>query len=146
MSPVYVEKRWIEEDRGYETPCWIWQLAIRDNGYGAAHVPGEFRQMTAHRFMYVERFGPISDDLVVDHLCRVRSCVNPDHLEAVTQRENVMRGVGLCAVNARKTHCLRGHEFTELNTRIDPTTGKRRCRACARGERARRRVALGVAA
>ena len=84
--------RHIEEDRGYRTPCWIWQLCIGKNGYGYGHLPGTRQGALAHRLAYEERHGAIPDGLVLDHLCRVKACVNPDHLEAVPQRVNVRRG------------------------------------------------------
>jgi len=75
--------------------------------------------------------------LEIDHLCRVRCCVNPDHLEAVTHRENILRGNTFAAVNAAKTHCPKGHEYTPENTRIH-TGGRRQCIACSRAyDRAR---------
>jgi hypothetical protein len=86
-------ERYRVEDRGYETPCWIWLLRINPSGYGTTTVNrgGRFRTMPAHRFFYEEHVGPIPEGLEIDHLCRVRSCVNPDHLEAVTQQENIRR-------------------------------------------------------
>lgn len=76
--------RWIEEDRGYDSPCWIWQWS-RTGPYGQA------RGGLAHRVVYTERVGPVPDGLHLDHLCRVALCVNPDHLEPVTQQENNRR-------------------------------------------------------
>lgn len=87
--------------------------------------------MGAHRYAYEHFIGPIPEGLQVDHLCRVRNCVNPDHLEAVTCRENVLRGDGVAAANARATHCPQGHAYDEANT-YTWTNGGRHCRACAR--------------
>lgn len=81
---------YVEEDRGYSTPCWIWQKAKNHLGYG--QTTSNYRQWPAHRFYYVCLFGPVSDDLPLDHLCRVRACVNPDHLEPVSTAENTRRG------------------------------------------------------
>jgi hypothetical protein len=85
--------RYLEEDRGYGTPCWIWQLRIRDNGYGSASV--NRKPYPAHRLYWENRNGQkVPDGLVLDHLCRQRACVNPDHLELVTHPENCRRGLG----------------------------------------------------
>lgn len=84
----------------------------------------------AHRAAYIRWKGEIEPGLVIDHICRERRCVNPDHLEAVTNRLNILRGVGATAINARKTHCKRGHEFTPENTWV--YQGMRRCRECGR--------------
>lgn len=77
--------------------------------------------------------GPIPEGLDLDHLCRVRQCVNPDHLEPVTARENLMRSpLTQASINSAKTHCKRGHEFTPDNTRIFPKSGSRCCKTCER--------------
>ncbi len=94
--------------------------------------------MRAHRFAYELLVGPIPDGLVIDHLCRVRHCVNPAHMEPVTRWENTLRGGSFSAVAARQTHCVNGHPFDEENTHVD-RRGFRRCRACNR-ERLRRRA------
>jgi hypothetical protein len=115
--------RYIEEDRGYATPCWIWQRGIKRDGY-----PKDWdgkRSVQAHRYYYEMHVGPIPEGLVIDHLCRVRTCVNPEHLEPVTHAENMRR-----SGPAQKTHCVNGHEFNEANTYIRPSGG-RQCRACA---------------
>lgn len=112
-----------------QTGCWVWQRAERGSGYGAKWHNGACGY--AHRFFYERYVGPIPEGLHIDHLCRNRRCVNPDHLEAVTNRENILRGTGFSAVNARKTHCVNGHPFDEENTYIRPD-GDRDCRACKR--------------
>lgn len=126
-----LESKWIAQDHGYLTPCWIWQRNTDQAGYG------RHGSKRAHRMVYESRIGPIPEGLTLDHLCRVHACVNPDHLEPVTRAVNVMRGEGHAAVNARKTHCVRGHKFDERNTFIRPE-GWRACRACHRGQRNRK--------
>lgn len=120
-------------------PCWIWQGRPSREGYGRIGLDGGRHApvMLVHRFVYELLVGPIPDGLTLDHLCRVRLCVNPAHLEPVTRGENVMRGVGFAPENARKTHCPHGHEYDVANTWISPK-GYRNCRACNR-EKARRR-------
>lgn len=109
--------------------CWLWTGSQSDNGYGSFTDDGR-RTVSAHRFSFEMHVGPIPDDLVIDHLCRVHHCVNPDHLEAVTIRVNTLRGIGPTAINARKMHCVNGHEFTPENTYIAPGRGSRHCRTC----------------
>lgn len=108
--------------------CWEWQGAKTSNGYGDGWnylYPGAGgkRRVSAHRQSYVMAKGEIPEGLQIDHLCRNKKCVNPEHLEAVTQQENMRR--------AAKTHCKHGHPFSEENTAIDPRGG-RRCKACGR--------------
>jgi hypothetical protein len=81
--------RWIEEDRGHETPCWIWQGATIGKGYGRVNVPE--RETFAHVVEWEKVNGPVPEGLELDHLCRVPACCNPAHLEAVTHAENMRR-------------------------------------------------------
>lgn len=109
--------------------CIVYTGALSVGGYGKIRVDGKHKY--AHRVVYEELVGPIPEGLQIDHLCRVRACCNHLHLEAVTQRENIMRGVGPTAVNATKTHCAHGHEFSPENTRLD-RLGRRQCLLCNR--------------
>lgn len=110
--------------------CWLWTGATDTGGYGLISYKGR-RCLKVHR-AYLEAIGqPVPDGLTVDHLCRVHGCCNPDHLEVVTHQQNVLRGIGPTAINAAKTHCIHGHEFTEANTIIN-TRGNRHCRTCAK--------------
>jgi len=111
--------------------CWLWTGYLAGGqGYGGIEIRGQ--QCLAHRVVYELLVGPIPEGLELDHLCRNRCCVNPDHLEAVTSKVNVLRGVGISAANAVKTHCVNGHEFTDENTYLH--RGHRHCRKCGREE------------
>jgi hypothetical protein len=127
-------------ERVPEAGCWIWMGSMAVNGYGMFKVrAGE--QVLAHRFAYERAHGAVPDGLSLDHLCRVRCCVNPVHLEPVTTRVNILRGVGVTSANARKTHCHRGHEFTPENTVRAGRNGEgRRCRICRQRDAARARA------
>lgn len=101
---------------------------MNPKGYGLFWIYNTYH--SAHRFIYEQLVGPIGGGLQLDHLCRVRHCVNPDHLEPVTQRVNMMRGQGLAARNAKKTHCIRGHRLAGEN--IHTYDNKRSCKKCHR--------------
>ena len=107
--------------------CWEWTGRKNAGGYGM--ICWNKRETPAHRVVYEQEVGPIPAGLVIDHLCRVRHCMNPAHMEIVTIGQNTLRGVGPSAVNARSTHCKRGHPFDEANT-IHRSDGGRRCRTC----------------
>lgn len=111
--------------------CWLWMGRGwgRNCEYGAFWLNG--RDHVAHRVAYEMAKGPIPEGLHLDHLCRTPKCVNPDHLEPVTNRENILRGEGITAVAFRKTHCDNGHPFDLTNTRFT-SNGNRVCRACDR--------------
>lgn len=110
--------------------CWLW---TGSHGlYGVFRIGGrDGHNIGAHRYAYELLVGPIPGGMQLDHLCRVKLCVNPDHLEVVTPRENTLRGGTIPAANAAKTHCLRGHPFDEPNTYWH--RGRRYCRACRNG-------------
>lgn len=127
LSPGLV-KIMANTDRSGE--CWIWTASTFVSGYGQVKLDGKNRRV--HRVAYELAYGPIPDGLVIDHLCRVKRCCRPDHLEAVTQQENLLRGDTVNAVNAAKTHCVNGHALSGPNVYVNPTSGHRSCRACHR--------------
>lgn len=114
--------------------CWLWIGCPKPNGYGVLRVGG--KNVYAHRLSYELLVGPIPDGLTIDHLCGVRNCVNPAHLEPVTRGENCLRGGSPLAQNARKTHCKHGHEFTVENTSL--VKNGRQCRTCLKEKDDRR--------
>ncbi len=107
--------------------CWEWDAAKSGDGYGTFDTT--FGTTFAHRFSWTLRNGIIPKGLQIDHLCRNRGCVNHDHMELVTPKENTLRGIGPSAINARKLFCGQGHKFSGGNT-IRTKDGKRRCRSC----------------
>lgn len=130
------------------TGCWLWTRYIDRSGYGRFHRPTG--SPLAHRYAYEEFVGPVPEGMQLDHLCRVRRCVNPEHLEPVTPRENYARGNSFAAVNARKTHCDNGHELAGENVRIVVRVRRERICVCCDRDRKRahkhRRHAEGVPA
>jgi hypothetical protein len=112
--------------------CWLWIGSVSGHGYGRFHS-GKV-SFAAHRFSYEVSRGHIPEQLELDHLCRVRMCVNPSHLEPVPHRENVLRGHGFAAIHAKKNACVSGHP---LDGRY---AGRRRCRTCDRMRHARARA------
>lgn len=122
---------WKKVNKDAPGGCWLWTASCVADGYGQFNK-GSKQMVRAHRFAYEACVGPIPDGLTLDHLCRVRGCVNPAHLEPVSMRVNIMRGQSSGAVNARKTHCIHGHEFTPENTQTSQSRGWRRCLTCFR--------------
>lgn len=143
-TPPY---EYLVEDRGYQTPCWIWQRGMHRKGYGLKHVrtadrPNCWATKLAHVAYWEAEHGPVPPGLELDHLCRQRPCCRPDHLEPVTHTENLRRGLqarGGTLPGARRSHCKWGHPLTPENL-LQTRTGERRCRACNRERCAGRRT------
>lgn len=143
LTSPETERFWAKVMRGGPGVCWTW-TASRAHGYGQFGVQGHC--LRAHRVAFELTRGPIPDGLVIDHLCRNRACVNPDHLEPVTNRENLLRGIGFPARHAALGRCPQGHEYSAENTYLS-RRNQRQCRACHRlAERARRARAAGARA
>lgn len=109
--------------------CWIWTAAKYKAGYG--HFQWGDRDWCAHRIAYTLLRGPIPEGMTLDHLCRNKSCVNPDHLDPCTRGENTLRGDTISTRNKLKTHCPKGHPYSGENLRYSPL-GARMCRECRR--------------
>jgi hypothetical protein len=123
------------------TGCWIWVGGLGPSGYGKYWKDGKTRGQ-AHRMVYERLIGEVPNGLELDHVCRVRACVNPAHLEPVTHRENIRRSPLIAAAFAARvdeqksiTHCPQGHEYTAENTQRDKR-GCRLCRTCQRAAQA----------
>lgn len=114
--------------------CWLWDAACDTGGYAQISVGNKSK--SAHRISYEMHVGPVPEGLVLDHKCRVRSCVNPDHLEPVTNRENILRG-DLWKVHGLKTHCPKGHSYSQENSYL--YRGSRHCKKCKIINQMRRR-------
>jgi hypothetical protein len=113
--------------------CWNWTGSRTSDRVYPRFCVAKTSYVLAHRWAYEQYVGPIPAGLTIDHLCRNTLCVNPDHLEPVSNVENIMRGDGPCAQNARKTHCKRGHRLTRDNVyRRTSPNGKaaRQCKTC----------------
>lgn len=119
------------ESGNFPSECWTWKASTHQ-GY-AEFWDDKKKSMThAHKFLYESINGPVLSHLELDHLCRIRHCVNPSHLEPVTPKENTLRGTGPTSINAKKTHCINGHLFDEKNTYVNEG---RNCRQCIRDKR-----------
>jgi len=110
--------------------CWFWTGALTWNGYGRFHNPAlktNRKQTRAYIFAWELQYGPKKKDMDLDHLCKVRHCCNPDHLEMVTRHVNLLRGE-----KCQRTHCPQGHAYTPENTFIPKGRTDRNCRTCKR--------------
>lgn len=123
--------------------CWLWTGFIGPNGYARFRIGGTGSQHEgAHRYAYQLYYGPIAPGNQIDHLCKVRHCVNPQHLEQVSPQENNARSNSPSAQNATKTHCPRGHIYDKNNTYIDKHHGNRNCKQCLVINKRNRRARL----
>lgn len=129
-SPISTIERFSKRFAIRDDGCWEWKGYINAGGYGQFTVKGTSR--AAHRVMWELAGRSVNLVLQLDHLCRNRACVNPDHLEQVSNKENVLRGQGISANNARKTHCLRGHPYSGNNLTYKLRDGslRRVCKKC----------------
>lgn len=109
--------------------CWEWAGYVGKHGYGQVTIKG--KSFKAHRLSYLLHKGELTSGLEIDHLCRNRKCINPQHLEEVTKKENQRRGLSVSGKNFRKKECANGHLFSEMNTYIRPDGG-RSCKICRR--------------
>ena len=119
--------------------CWEWIGYKNPDGYGRMSFNGKMPR--THRFIYEYFNGSITNGLELDHTCKNRFCANPKHLEAVTHKENILRGTSFASLNSIKTHCPKGHEYSLANTYHHPT-GSRQCRTCHRDYEGKRRYRL----
>lgn len=121
-----VQRFWLKVSKTHS--CWNWMGCRNALGYGFFYT--NKHTVSAHRFSYELLKDKIPKNMIIDHLCRNRSCVNPEHMEVVTQRENVLRGLTIPAINSKKTQCVHGHSYTPQNTFYRKVSGKRECRTC----------------
>jgi hypothetical protein len=134
------ERFWSKVQPCPMTGCWLWTSAFTVDDYGVFWVGPAERSARIHRLAYELLVGPIPEGLTIDHLCRVRSCCNPTHLEPVTNRENQLRGLTFGARNASVTHCPAGHEYNKKNTRVGRNPGDRPCRVCRACQRSHQKA------
>ncbi len=127
-------KKFIENIDITDENCINWPFKLTPSGY--SYLSHHGITIGAYRYSYEYHKGSLIKGLVIDHLCRNRACVNPNHLDQVTNIVNVARGVGQSVINKLKTHCAAGHEYNEPNTRVDKAN-KRSCRACERNRKNR---------
>lgn len=127
MTLIDIE-RFVSHIKRADNGCWEWTGIITTTGYGEYH---KGRHMLAHRVVLELINGELPPGAIPDHLCENTRCTNPEHLSIGSQADNVLRGRSFSAINAKLTHCKRGHEFTPGNIYMRPSRAWRECRACA---------------
>jgi len=125
--PAYLSDKIVVDT---QTGCWLWTGACTAEGYGCVGIPKTRKTTKAHIAVYKAHKGPVPKGKQLDHLCRVKRCVNIEHLEPVTCRVNVLRGETIAAKNAAKTHCIHGHSLEDAYLR--GPNKNRQCRTCNR--------------
>lgn len=121
--------------------CWLWLGALNSQGYGNFRIrKGSDGTVLAHVFAYQLLVGPIPEGKESDHVCRIRRCIRPSkrHVEMVSHRTNMLRGLGASGMNARRTHCKHGHRYTKISSYYRPKKG-RVCRLCTKAHNERRK-------
>lgn len=139
-----VADRFWEKVQVDSSGCWNWIGCRMDSGRTYGQLKVNRRLIYAHRFSYELHKGPIPDGLFLDHLCRTPSCVNPDHLEPVTNRENCLRGECPTVLIHRSGKCRRGHEMSGENVGYSRDGAHRRCRTCSRASSTSRRKGVSM--
>jgi hypothetical protein len=141
ITPAQAETFWAYVERS--NSCWNWTASCDSKGYGqyaiGTYKPNSRRNARAHQVSYALTIGEVPENMVIDHLCRNRTCVNPAHMEVVTNKDNILRGVSPSSKHAIKTHCPYGHPYNDSNTRLN--AGSRVCRTCHRQREALRKIA-----
>lgn len=136
------ERFWSKVDKTAD--CWAWTASLGSHGYGQFYLDG--RPQGAHRVAWLLTNGLVPEGKELDHLCRNRACVRPEHLEAVPRRVNFLRGEHPTAVAVRNGTCVKGHPVSVENTYVKPSDGRRECRVCRRENERRRYHAKRAAA
>jgi hypothetical protein len=122
------ERFWEKVNKNGPNGCWVWTASLTSTGYGQIEV--DYQKVKAHRVAYKLLVGDIPTDKELDHLCQNPVCVNPEHLQPVSHRDNVIRGKGWAKDNLAKTNCPQGHPYDLINTKF--YKNDRQCRTCKR--------------
>jgi len=127
--PVPIIQRFLNKIKIVDSGCWEWQGWVNRNGY--CHITLKRKGILAHRFIFMYYYNNIDSKMTIHHKCYNRKCVNPIHLEQMSYRENILHGNTMASINAQKTHCPQGHEYTSDNTYIN-SRNSRVCKICER--------------